>query len=95
MRVEELVGKVVVRVRCIETGGGGFSIYGREVDAGYTTTPIFIEAVEGGVAYYRDKPAGEVSILGARYRDDQWCPVAERFLPKVWRETKAESEVKK
>lgn len=96
MKVEELVGRLAVRIKCAESGHSGLlSMYGgKDLDASYTYTPIFIEAVENGVAYYRDKPDGEVSILGAKYRDDNWGPVSERFTPKAWKEAPSEGAEK-
>ena len=54
-------------------------------DASFTYDPVFVEAVEQGVAYIRTKPNGPVQILGARYRDENWCPVSERFTPDLWK----------
>lgn len=94
MKAEDLVGKIIVRVRTIEVGNGGLFSGKNTEDCAYTMDPIFIEASEGGVVYYREHPDHEVKILGARYRDDHWCPVAERFIPKCWREEKDASDQK-
>ncbi len=90
MKVEELVGKVAIRVKTVTVNSGGvFSE--RNVNASFTYTPIFIEAVENGVAYIREKPDSEVEILSAMYCDENWAPVSERFMPKVWRESQVQS----
>lgn len=56
----------------------------RSLDASFTQDPIYIEAVERGVAYHRSTPESEVRVLGAKYRDDHWGPIAHRFMSQKW-----------
>ncbi len=87
MKVEELVGRLAVRVRTVTVRSGYTMLSsGPEEDASFTNYPVFIEAVEHGVGYYRMRPDDEVRIIGARYLDEHWAPVNERFYPKEWRE---------
>lgn len=94
MKAEELVGRLAVRVREVTSGHGYLSLGGPTKDSGYTHEPVFIEAVESDVVYIRDQPNGDVQILSARYRDDNWAPISERFTPKKWKEAPADEQAK-
>lgn len=90
MKLEELVGKVVIRNKVIkEESTGLFGYGGATKDASYTHHPIKIEAIEHGVVYFKDDPLKNVLILSAKYHDDNWAPISERYIDLFWVEPPA------
>lgn len=82
MRVQELIGKVVIRTKVIEERGD--LLGSNRVDASYTNMPILIEAEENGVVYYRSSYSDKVGILSPRFHDDNWAPISEKYLQDLW-----------
>jgi hypothetical protein len=84
VKVEELVGKLAIRIGCRRESGSGsaFLMTGVTYDSSYTTEPIKIEEIVNGIVFYRERPLGQVKVLSPLYRDEVWAEFPERLAEK-------------
>ena len=88
MKVEELVGKVVVRNKNVLVRTSGYIISGGDhEDTSFTARPIKIEGIKNGIVFYRDRPGEKIEILAPRYLDESWAQIPDELLAEFWDET--------
>jgi hypothetical protein len=83
MKVEDLIGKLVIRVQCRQRPRDGVGLMlgygGGEQDCSFTSEPIRIEEIVNGIVFYRERKLGPVKVLQPQYRDDHWAEFPARL----------------
>ena len=89
MRLQDLVGKIVVRKQPVITRhSGSLLIAAPEYtkDTSYCTDPIRIEAIQDGVIYYVSGYSLKIQILNPLYNDEHWAEVPTQYQSQLWQE---------